>query len=278
MFCILLEAVIDKMGFQHLPKDKVEPLSVVSPSMASQNLGFSISIIVPAHNEEARILDSMKQIIEYCDSQSWDYEIIVVEDGSKDRTVEVMQNLVSKYERIKLISNKERLGKGLAIGHGVLSAGKKHIAYMDADLSSGPSELDRLSSFIDQFDIVIGSRILRGELPPIKRPFVRSFLSHCYSKLFRIMFIKVPIHDTQCGLKMFKANIAQTLLTQIHTNGFAFDCEVLVKASRLGLTIKEVPVIWEHKYGSKVSMLHEIAVMSKDLFSVWYRSKISKKD
>jgi hypothetical protein len=75
---------------------------------------------------------------------------------------------------------------------------------------------------------------------------------------------------------LFKSNIAQILLTQIYTNGFAFDCEVLVKASSLGFTIKEVPVIWEHKYGSKVSMLHEIAVMGKDLFSVWYRSKIPK--
>lgn len=256
--------------------EKLEQIGIIPESKISQNLGFSISIIVPAHNEETRLLKSMEQIVRYCNTQQWDYEIIVVEDGSTDKTVEVMQDLISKYDRIKLISNKERLGKGLAIRHGVLGAEKKYIAYMDADLSSGPSELKRLSLFIDQFDIVIGSRILRGELPPIKRPFIRSFLSHCYSKLFRVMFRGVPIHDTQCGLKMFKSNIAHTLLTQIYTNGFAFDCEVLVKASSLGFTVKEVPVIWEHKYGSKVSMLHEIAVMSKDLFSVWYRSKFFK--
>ena len=271
----MLEASTDRMEYP-LSQAKGEQISVIPLTEISQNLGFSISIIVPAHNEETRLLKSMEQIIEYCKAQQWDYELIVVEDGSTDKTVDVMQDLISKYARIKLISNKERLGKGLAIRHGVLGAEKKYVAYMDADLSSGPSELKRLSLFIDQFDIVIGSRILRGELPPIKRPFIRSLLSHCYSKLFRVMFRGVPIHDTQCGLKLFKSNVAQILLTQIYTNGFAFDCEVLVKASSLGFTIKEVPVIWEHKYGSKVSMLHEIAVMGKDLLSVWYRSKISK--
>lgn len=273
----MLAAAIEKTESQHLSKEKFELIREVTPDVTSQNLGFSISIIVPAHNEEKRLLKSMEEIIEYCNSQSWDYEVIVVEDGSTDKTVEMMQDIVSKNPRIKLISNKERLGKGLAIRHGVLSAEKEHVAYIDADLSSGPSELSRLSAFIDEFDIVIGSRILRGELPPIKRPFIRSFLSHCYSKLFRVMFRKVTVHDTQCGIKMFKSNIAQTLLTQIYTNGFAFDCEVLVKASQLGFTVKEVPVIWEHKYGSKVSMLHEIGVMSKDLLSVWYRTQISKK-
>jgi len=256
--------------------DKAQEISLLPMLETSQKVDFSITIIIPAHNEETRLLKSMQRTIEYCNCQQWDYEIIVVEDGSTDRTVEMVQDLVSKYKQIKLISNKERLGKGLAIRGGVYAAEKKYIAYMDADLSAGPSELKRLFLFIDRYDIVVGSRILRGELPPIKRPFIRSFLSRCYSKLFRVMFMGVPVHDTQCGLKLFKSSIARTLLTQIYTNGFAFDCEVLVKASSLGLTIKEVPVIWEHQYGSKVSMLHEIVAMGKDLLSVWYRSKVSK--
>jgi glycosyltransferase involved in cell wall biosynthesis len=245
-------------------------------SETSQRLDFSITIIIPAHNEEKRLLTSMQRIIEYCTSQHWDYEVVIVEDGSTDGTVNVIHDLISGNNRIKLISNKERLGKGRAIKHGVITAEKKYITYMDADLSADPSEIERLLLFIDEFDIVVGSRILRGELPPINRPFTRSFLSRCYSKLFRTMFRTVSVYDPQCGLKLFKSRAAHILLSQTQTSGFAFDCEVLVKASKLGLRIKEVPIIWRHSYGSKVSLLHEIMTMAKDLLSVWYKDKVSK--
>jgi len=110
-------------------------------------------------------LKSIERLIEYCNSQNWDYEVVIVEGGSTDATINVIHDLISKDNRIKLISNKERLGKGRAIKRGVFTAEKKYIGYMDADLSADPSELNRLLLFIDQFDIVIGSRILRGELP-----------------------------------------------------------------------------------------------------------------
>jgi glycosyltransferase involved in cell wall biosynthesis len=242
----------------------------------SQHQETAITIIIPVHNEEKRLTPSMRRTIEYCKTEKWDYELIFVEDGSTDKTVEIIQDLASKNNRIKLVSNPERLGKGKAIRSGVVHAQKKYIGYMDADLSADPSQFKRLLGFIDKFDIVVGSRILRGELPPIERPFVRSFLSSCYSKLFRILFWGVTVHDPQCGLKLFNSNVAQSLLTQIETNGFAFDCEVIAKASNLGFTIKEVPIIWKHHYGSKVSILPEIMKMGKDLFSVWYRTKISE--
>jgi glycosyltransferase involved in cell wall biosynthesis len=256
-------------------KESEHSIPALTPE-TSRKLDFSITIIIPAYNEEKRLPTSMQRIIEYCTSQHWDYEVVIVEDGSTDGTVDVIHNLLSKYYRLKAISNKERLGKGGAIKRGVLTAEKKYISYMDADLSTDPSELKRLLLFIDEFDIIVGSRILRGDLPPIDRPFIRSFLSHCYSKLFRTMFRTVSVYDPQCGLKLFKSHAAHTLLSQTETNGFAFDCEVLVKASRLGLTIKEVPIIWKHSYGSKVSLLHEIAIMAKDLLSVWYKDKVSK--
>lgn len=252
--------------------------TIVLTYQNSLRLSRNITIIIPAYNEEKRLLKSIPRIIEYCTSQNWDYELVIVADGSTDGTINVVHDLISKNSRIKLISNKKRLGKGRAIKHGVFGAEKKYVTYMDADLSADPSELERLLVFIDEFDIVVGSRILRGELPPINRPFIRSFLSHCYSKLFRAMFRTVSVYDPQCGLKLFKSEVARTLLSQTETDGFAFDCEVLVKASRLGLTIKEVPIIWKHSYGSKVNLLHEIAVMAKDLLSVWYKDKVSRID
>jgi len=257
-------------------EEKSEQSIPTSTSETSQRLDFSITIIIPAYNEAKRILSSVRRIIEYCTYQNWDYEVIIVEDGSTDATVNLILDLISKDNRIKLISNKKRLGKGRAVKQGVLAAEKKYVSYMDADLSADPSELERLLLFIDEFDIVVGSRILQGELPLTNRPFIRSFLSHCYSKLFRTMFRTVSVYDPQCGLKLFKSNAAHKLLSQTQTGGFAFDCEVLVKASRLGLTIKEVPIIWRHSYGSKVSLLHEIVTMAKDLLLVWYNDKVCK--
>jgi glycosyltransferase involved in cell wall biosynthesis len=242
----------------------------------SQRQDTAITIIIPVHNEEKRLLHCLQRTIEYCDSIQWDYELIIVEDGSTDRTVEIAQDMVSRNDRVKLVSNEERLGKGKAIRSGVLYAEKKFVGYMDADLSADPSEFERLLPFIDDFDIVVGSRILRGQLPRIKRPFIRSFLSSCYSKLFRTVFRGITIYDPQCGLKLFKMSIAQDLLSQIETNGFAFDCEVIAKASSLGFSIKEVPIIWEHQYGSKVSILPEIMKMARDLFIVWYKTKASR--
>jgi glycosyltransferase involved in cell wall biosynthesis len=217
----------------------------------------------------------LKRTVEYCKSQSWDYELIVVEDGSTDGTVKIVKDFVSLDSRIKLISNKNRLGKGMAIRYGVGLAEKEHIGYMDADLSADPSEFNRLLLFIDQYDIVIGSRILRGELPSIKRPLIRTFLSRCYSRLFRTLFKGIEVYDPQCGLKLFNSNVAHNLLNRIETSGFAFDCEVIVKARKLGLTLKEVPIIWEHDYRSKIRILREIVVMGNDLLKVWYKSMVS---
>jgi glycosyltransferase involved in cell wall biosynthesis len=253
-----------------------EHILLPPPNDKSQMVDFGITIIIPAYNEEKRISRCLQRTIDFCNSRRWEYEIIIVEDGSTDGTVKVIRELISKNDRIKLISNKERLGKGGAITNGFSLAEKKYVGYMDADLSADPGEFDRLLPFIDQFDIVVGSRILRGGLPAIKRPFTRSFLSHCYAKLFRLLF-KVEIHDPQCGFKLFRSGAANNLFAQTETRGFAFDSELLIKALTSGMTIKEVPIIWEHDSDSKVGTLREIRTMGSDLLSLWYKLKLSKR-
>ena len=267
---------VDKLSQNDLPEKGEDGSDFAKSHEKSQLQDTAITIIIPVHNEEKRLPPCMQRTIEYCDSQQWDYELIVVEDGSTDGTVKIVKEFALRNNRVRLVSSEERLGKGKAIRNGVLYAEKKFIGYMDADLSADPSEFERLILFIDQFDIVVGSRILRGGLPPIKRPFIRSFLSLCYSKLFRMLFRGVTVYDPQCGLKLFKSDVAQKLLTQIETSGFAFDCEVIARASSLSMTVKEVPIMWEHQYGSKVSILPEIIKMAKDLLLVWYKIKISE--
>jgi glycosyltransferase involved in cell wall biosynthesis len=230
----------------------------------------SISIVIPVYNEENRITQSLDRILDYCIQSKWDFEIIFVEDGSTDRTADIIRQVALKESRVKLVSVTTHLGKGGSIKAAVLScASKEIVAYMDIDLSADPSELSTLISHIDDHDIVIGSRILRGHLPRVKRPIHRSFLSLAYSLFFRLLF-RIPIYDPQCGFKIFRSKVVFPLFNEIGTNGFAFDSEVIVKASSLNLRIKEVPINWRHGKFSTLNVIHESASMGSDILLIWY--------
>jgi len=233
------------------------------------NSRLEISIIIPAHNEEKRIQKCLKRIIEYCTQKQYDFEIIITEDGSTDNTVEIVKDFQQKCDKIKLISFKERLGKGRAITQAMFTATKKNVGFMDADLATDPSEFEKLLDEITNNDIVIGSRIIRGTLPPIKRPFYRTIFSHLYSKFFRMLF-RIQIYDPQCGFKLFRQEVIPKLFNEIHTTRFAFDSEIIVKACSLGLKIKEVPINWDHQAASKIRVITQIKEMGSDLLSIWY--------
>lgn len=233
----------------------------------------SICIIIPAYNEEKRIRRCLERTLQYCTDQQWNFEIIVAEDGSEDNTVNVVQDFLQMNNRIKLLSSKVRLGKGRAIKNAMLIAEKKYVGFMDVDLSADPSEFQRLLPHLDVYDLVIGSRKLRGNLPPVQGPLHRMILSYLYSKFFRMLF-RIPIYDPQCGFKLFKKEIVHMLFNEIHIRGFAFDSEVVVKALSLGLKVKEVPIIWSHDAASKINPIHQIKEMGKDLLSIWYESHI----
>ena len=237
---------------------------------------LKITIIIPAYNEEKRIPRCLKRVLEYCNEREWDYEVLVAEDGSTDNTVKIVKDFASNEKRIKLLSFTERLGKGGAIKNAMLQATKDYVCFMDVDLSADVSELERLIPYVNDYDIIIGSRQLRGNLPPIESPVHRKILSSFYSKFFRFLF-KMSIHDTQCGFKLFKTNIVSRLFKEIHTTGFAFDSEVLVKANWLGLKIKEVPIIWKHDPASKINVFKQIRQMSNSLLQIWYEYRVLRK-
>lgn len=201
----------------------------------------------------------------------WDFELVFVDDGSCDGTSDIVQSYSTINPRVIMLNLPERLGKGGSITHAVLTQDLKDcVAYMDVDLSADPSELQKLLECVEQYDIVVGSRILRDGLGQIERPFYRSFLSNSYSKLFRVLF-RIPIYDPQCGFKIFRKEVIQRLFGDIQTMGFAFDSDLIVTAFAQGLRIKEVPIYWTHGKFSKVSIVREIYAMGSDLFSIWYR-------
>ena len=187
-----------------------------------------------------------------------------------------MKDFASNDNRIKLLSFTERLGKGVAIKNAMLQATKDYVCFMDVDLSADVSELERLIPYVNDYDIIIGSRQLRGNIPPIESPVHRKILSRLYSKFFRFLF-KMSIHDTQCGFKIFNTNIVSNLFKEIRTTGFAFDSEVLVKANWLGLKIKEVPIIWKHDPASKINVFKQIRQMSNSLLQIWYEYRVLRK-
>jgi glycosyltransferase involved in cell wall biosynthesis len=229
-----------------------------------------ISIILPVFNEEHIIESSINRLLLYFNGKGWDFELIFVDDGSTDNTTSIVNRYSLKESRIKLLKLPERVGKGGSIiSTGLQFKLKEYVAYLDSDLAADPSELDRLLEYIKDFDVVLGSRILRGNLPPIRRPLYRSFFSHIYSKLFRILF-RIPIHDPQCGFKLFRQEIISKLFSDITVLGFAFDTALIVKAYAQGLRLKEVPINWAHGKCSKVSVANEIQSMGLDLLSIWY--------
>lgn len=238
--------------------------------MGSQRSDSGISIILPVRNEERIIETNLKIILDYCDERKWDFELLFSEDNSTDNTVSIIKKLSKSDNRIKLMSSKSPLGKGGAIMAATLNFPlKEFVAYMDMDLSAHPSQLQKLIANIDDFDLIIGSRILNRKSISVDRPFYRTFLSHMYSRLFRILF-RIPVLDPQCGLKLFRKDKIYTLFNAITIPDFAFDTDLIVAAFNQNLRIKEVPIDWQHVVEeSKVRVVREIKSMMLDLISIW---------
>jgi glycosyltransferase involved in cell wall biosynthesis len=229
----------------------------------------SISIIIPIYNEEKRIAKCIERTVDYLENHTdWDFEIVVANDASTDKTADILEGLSWLSNSIRVLSWATRVGKGLSIKKAAYSCSKEYIGYMDVDLAADPREFERLIKHIPDYDIVIGSRLRRDGLPSIDRPMHRSFLSYGYSFLFRALF-RVPISDPQCGFKLFKKEALLDLCNHIYNNAYVFDSELVVKARILGYRVREVPINWQHMAGSKIHAGKQIISMGKDLFSLW---------
>jgi glycosyltransferase AglD len=235
-----------------------------------QERNHGISIIIPIFNEERRIAKCMERTVDYLNNHTnWDFEIVIANDASNDKTADIIESFSRADNSIRVLSWPIRQGKGLSIKKAAFSATKQYVGYMDADLAAEPCEFERLIKFIDDYDIVIGSRLVREGLPPVERPISRSFLSHGYSLLFRALFM-VPICDPQCGFKLFKRQALLDLCNHINNNAYVFDSELVIKAIKLGYRVREVPINWRHIGGSKIHAANQIIAMGGDMFSLWY--------
>lgn len=225
----------------------------------------SLSVVIPAYNEGQRINSSVETILNYLKNKKIKFEIIVVDDGSKDNTVGIVKGI--KDKRVRIIKNGRNYGKGYSVRNGVLHSKYKYVLFSDADLSTPINMLDRFIKYLDDYDIVIGSRALRDSDVQIKQPFYREFMGKTFNKIVRLLTVR-GIKDTQCGFKLFKSDIAKKIFERAILDGFGFDVEILYIAKLSGIKIAEVPVVWRNSGLSKVRPIKDTVRMFRDLFRI----------
>jgi glycosyltransferase involved in cell wall biosynthesis len=233
----------------------------------------SLSIIIPAYNEEARIGSTLRAMLRYLDKFD-NIEVIVVDDGSTDRTNAVVRAaLVESRGPCQLIRYDENRGKGYAVRVGLLSASAPIAVFSDADLSTPISELSKVVDPIrgGECDIAFGSRALDRRLIGEHQPLFREWGGRVFNFVLRAA-TALPFKDTQCGFKAFRMSCCRPILEAATIDRFGFDVELLYVAYRLGLRLKEVPVRWNHCDGSKVSMARDSPHMLADVLTVRRRA------
>jgi dolichyl-phosphate beta-glucosyltransferase len=237
---------------------------------------MKLSIIIPAYNEAQRISKTLESIDMYLKKHDFDYEILVVTDGAKDNTIEVVENLIPKIKGLRLIINKVNRGKGAVVRQGMMVARGQWRLFMDADNATKIEELDNMWPCTHYFQVLIGSRRIEGASIAIKQPVHKDLLGQLGNKWIQ-MWATWGIRDTQCGFKMFSDHAAQTIFKRTTLNRWGFDFEIIAIARQHKLPIKEIPVIWRDDPRSHVKGIDYIQVLweaVKVRFNIWFRRYI----
>lgn len=225
-----------------------------------------LSIIIPAHNEELRLPRSLRQVFAFLEKQSYSAEVIVVENASSDRTLELAHDFALHQSNL-IVLHEERAGKGNAVRRGVLEARGEYRFICDADLSMPIDELKNfLPPILTGFDVAIASREAPGAVRYNEPPY-RHWGGRAINLAIRLLILP-GLNDTQCGFKCFRAEVAEKLFRQQSLSGWSFDIEILYLARRKHMKITELPVHWYFDANSKVSALRDALRMISDIFRI----------
>jgi dolichyl-phosphate beta-glucosyltransferase len=234
------------------------------------------SIVLPAYNESERIASTIEKILAHANERAWTAEIIVVNDGSKDDTAEIVRKYASKDSMLRLIENPGNRGKGFSVKNGMLHANGDILLFSDADLSSPIAEADRLFAAIRQgADVAIGSRWLKTELQIQRQPFYRQVFGRVFNLALRLV-LGLKFKDTQCGFKAFTRSAAMTLFPVQQIKRWGFDPELLYLAKRYRLKVAEVPVAWSHREGTRINPLRDGIRMVGEMFVIRWNALSGK--
>ena len=234
----------------------------------------SFSLVIPAYNEENR-LDGHNEVFEFVRSHFATREIIYVDDGSSDKTLDVLRERETLHPDVKVLRHDKNYGKGRAVRTGLEAARGDIVLFSDADFSTPIQEVKKMFPLLTQgYDIVIGSRGVTGANVEVPQSGVRETIGKIGNAIVQSLLL-LPFEDTQCGFKLYTSRALGTVLPQLTIDGFAFDMEMLVVAAAAGLRVAEMPVTWRNVQGSKVRGVHNVQVL-KDLLSIRYNSAVGK--
>lgn len=215
------------------------------------------SIVIPAYNEGTRLGATLERVLAYVHSQKWDAEVIVVNDGSRDNTAELVRAFAAKDPAVRLLENPGNRGKGYSVRNGMLHVQGQTILFSDADLSSPIEEAPKLFDALKNgADIAIGSRWLRAETQTQRQPLHRQLFGRVFNLLLRTT-LGLQFKDTQCGFKAFTRGAAQAIFPLQKIERWGFDPEILFLARKFGFKVREVPVAWAHSGDTRINPISD---------------------
>jgi dolichyl-phosphate beta-glucosyltransferase len=229
---------------------------------------LDISVVIPAYNEELRLPTYLSKVLEYLEAQPFSSEIIIVDDGSRDGTVALIERLAEENRRVRLIRLPQNRGKGYAVKSGMLNAFGKLRLFTDADGATPITELAGLKKAIEEgADVAVGSRALRNDTHTVKTRFHRKLMGTVFNFIVRTLTVK-GINDTQCGFKLFSEDAVNAVFPLQRIHDFGFDVEVLFICHKKGYRIVEVPINWTDVPGTKVKLIRDSLRMFKDVVKI----------
>jgi dolichyl-phosphate beta-glucosyltransferase len=232
---------------------------------------MTYSIVIPAYNEGTRLRATLEKVLAYVQQRGWDAEVIVVNDGSRDNTADMVREFAAKNSIVRLVENPGNRGKGYSVRHGMLKARGDVVMFSDADLSSPIEEMPKLLAALSAgADIAIGSRWLRAELQTQRQSVHRQIFGRIFNLLMRAI-LGLKFKDTQCGFKAFTRQAAQAVLPLQRIERWGFDPEILFLARKFGLRVQEIPVQWGHSGETRIHPVLDGARMLQEMLRVrWY--------
>ena len=226
-----------------------------------------LSIVIPSFNEELRLPGTLAQISSYIRTSKRETEVIVVDDGSTDRTSDVATSFRGEIQRLRVVRNQSNRGKGYSVRRGMIEARGRVVLFTDADLSAPIAEADKLLAALADHDVAIGSRAMDRSLISIHQSAFREYAGIIFNFIVRAI-LRLPFVDTQCGFKAFRRDRCRVIFEQQRIERFGFDPELLYLARHHGLSAAEIPVRWAHSPDTKVSMFRDSVQMFLDVFVI----------
>jgi hypothetical protein len=229
--------------------------------------GVEVSVVFPAYNEKTRLEEAVKKTMRALDGITESYEIIIAEDGSTDGTDRIAERLSTRYGTVRHFHRDKRQGRGLALKNAFVKSNGKILVYMDVDLATSVGHLRTLIESVKEgYDLVTGSRMLSESR--VTRSLSRKITSKFYNLMVRTL-LGSKVKDHQCGFKSWRREALLELLDDVNATHWFWDTEMLVKASRKGYRIKEIPIIWTDSGRTKVNLMKDSLTMGSQVVRLW---------